>query len=169
MRHLAFVVLATSMIACDRTATVKSADSVAVPSATVTPLVDTAYSEEWNVGDDPDEPEKSVDTRFRVRAVLLRSGTFYLSLDTSHAGDAEKGRPFYSADSVQVTGLTRIDRFTRACKYGAGPWKPRAAIVSDTLDEHDSQPKFIWLLDTANLRLRQLPADSAACFVAGPE
>jgi hypothetical protein len=78
-------------------------------------------------------------------------------------------RPFFPADSIQVTGLTRLDRFTQSCKYGSGTWQPRIGVVSDTTVEHDSRPRFLWLLDTASIRIRESPTDSAACFVAGAD
>ena len=130
---------------------------------------DTVFSDEWNMGRDYEDPFSSVDTRFVVRVAKLASGTLRVWLDTSQTGVSGKGRPFFAADSIQVGGLAKIDQFTQGCTYGTGPWKPRIGVVSDTLYEHKTRPKFIWFLDTVSVRIRPLPTDSAACFVAGPD
>jgi hypothetical protein len=130
---------------------------------------DTVYSNEWNMGRDYDDPFSSIDTRFVVRVAQFGSGILRVWLDTSRTGVSDKNRPFFPADSIQVGGLTKIDRFTQGCTYGAGPWKPRIGVVSDTLHEHRTRPKFIWFLDTVSVRIRLLPTDSASCFVAGPD
>jgi hypothetical protein len=168
MRTITLLMCVGAVVSCERTRPLPQRTDTSSTAATG-PAPDTAYSEEWNMGEDPDEPEKSVDTRFRVRVAQFRSGMLRVWLDTSQAGQSEKDRPFAPADSIQVDGLTQMDRFTRACTYGSGPWKPHVAVAPDTIYEHDSHPKHIWLLDTASLRIRRLPPDSALCFVAGPE
>lgn len=126
------------------------------------------FEESWNVGDEPDEPETSVDTRFAVRVKKFQSGVLTVVLDS--ASSVRSGtRSFFTADSVRIAGLEPIDRFTQGCKYGSGPWRPTVGVVSDTVHERYSRPKLVWLIDTVTSRLRQLPPDSASCFVAGPE
>ena len=123
----------------------------------------------WNMGDDPDEPDRSVSTRFVVRVEQFRSGILTVRLDTAAVGSSGDNRHFFTADSVRVSGLAPADRFTQGCKYGSGPWMPRIGIVSDTVYERSSRPKFIWLLDTMRVRIRELPTDSASCFLRGPD
>jgi hypothetical protein len=169
-RSFVLAVCTATALGCDRTLSrAESTTSTAAPTAALAAQNDTAYSAEWNMGDDPDYPDKSVDTRFRVRVTRFRSGTLRIWLDTSKAGVSETHRAFYPADSVQATALAPIDRFTQGCGYGSGPWKPRVGVVSDTTYEHHTKPRLIWFLDTATARIRQLPTDSATCFVAGPD
>jgi hypothetical protein len=126
------------------------------------------YSSEWNIGDVPEEPENSVKTRFRFRVEQFRSGKLALFLDSAPALSTA-ARNFSNADSVRMDGLTRIDRFTPGCDIRSEEWAPRVAIVADSVYERKSRPRFIWLLDTANARIKPLPTDSALCFIAGPD
>ena len=169
MRTPLFLICVVSALACESKPSRSNAETVPTDTASIAVVPDTVYSAQWNMGGDPDEPFSSVDTRFVVRVAQFGSGTLRVWLDTSRAGVSEKDRPFFSADSVQVSGLTKLDRFTQGCRYGAGPWKPRIGVVSDTVYEHQSRPRYIWFLDTTSVRIRQLPTDSASCFVAGPD
>ena len=123
---------------------------------------------EWNMGADPDEPERSVKTRFVVHIEQSQSGGLLIRLDTATPAKTFSGIAFYPADSVRVSALGSGERFTQACKYGSTPW-PTVAVISDTTYERWSRPKYSWLLDTANVRIRALPTDSASCFLAGPD
>jgi hypothetical protein len=169
MRSIAFIVCVATALGCDRAPHTEAANNGQAPAEPPGVSQDTSYAAAWNMGEDPDYPDKSIDTRFRVRVLQLRSGTLRVWLDTSQAGLSQTNRPFYPADSVQVAGLTPVDRFTQGCTYGSGSWKPRVGVVSDTIYEHNSRPKVVWFLDTASVRIRQLPTDSASCFVAGPD
>jgi hypothetical protein len=169
MRLIAFLMCAATAVGCDRPSHTEATHNIQDPAGSASVSQDTSYSAEWNMGENPDEPDSSIDTRFRVRVVQLRSGSLRLWLDTSRAGLPATNRVFYPADSVQVDGLTPVDRFTQGCTYGSGPWQPRVGVVSDTIIEHNSRPKVVWFLDTASVRIRQLPTDSASCFVAGPD
>jgi hypothetical protein len=132
--------------------------------------VDSAlYTGEWNMGEDPSYPEKSVDTRFVVRVNQFRSGILSVHLDTALVAEPGRRRHFFPADSVKVSGLTRIDHFTQACKNGSEKWAPRIGVLADTVYERDGRPRFIWVIDTATARIRPLPTDSASCFLAGPD
>jgi hypothetical protein len=156
-------------LACDSKAPNQEGEITETRTVSSAMKPDTVFSDEWNMGRDYDDPFSSVDTRFVVRVAQFASGTLRVWLDTSRTGVSDKGRPFFSADSIQVGGLTKIDRFTQGCTYGTGSWKPRIGVVSDTLYEHKTRPKFIWFLDTVSVRIRSLPTDSASCFVAGPD
>jgi hypothetical protein len=169
MRPPLFLVCIASIVSCESKSSGSNAEAVPTDTASMAVVPDTVYSAQWNMGRDPDEPFSSVDTRFVVRVAQFGSGTLKVWLDSSRAGASEKDRPFFPADSVQISGLTRLDRFTQGCGYGSGPWKPRIGVVSDTVYEHASRPKYIWFLDTTSVRIRQLPTDSATCFVAGPD
>jgi len=178
MKRGTFPLLALVLtVACREKAVVQSPDTLVVRSPDVavtsapsvsnpTLAIDTL---EWNMGDDPDEPEKAVDTRFVVHVEQSRHGTLTIRLDTAPSGSVGRSRIFYRADSVRVSDLGTIDRFAQGCKYGSAPWQPRVAVISDTAYERWSRPKYIWLLDTVKVRIRPLPTDSASCFRAGPD
>lgn len=127
------------------------------------------YDVSENMGKDRHEPEKSVDTRFATRIKQLRSGILTIFLDSASSNSRPGARQFFPADSVKITGLGPIDRFTQGCKYGSGPWRPTIGILRDTVYERFGRPRFIWVLDTLNVRIRPLPTDSASCLIAGPE
>src|SRR3954469_15310181 len=59
------------------------------------------YSADWNLGDDPDYPDKSIHTRFEVRVRQFRSGVLSVFLDSAPAVPAGSGYVF-PADSVKV-------------------------------------------------------------------
>ena len=131
-----------------------------------------SYENSWNLGDNIDEPEKAVDTRFVVRVKLSRSrDVLRVFLDSAPAGSTSfpGSRQFFPADSIEVTGLRRIDSFTQGCTYGSAPWEPRIAILPDTVYERWGRPRFIWVLDTVKVRIRPLPTDSASCFIGTPD
>ncbi len=135
-----------------------------------TPVSDTAiYYASWNMGQVPDAPEESVDSRFAVRVRQLSSGILTIFLDSAPSTSQPGGRQFAPADSVKIAGLGPIDRFTRGCGYGSGPWRPTIGVLRDTVNERSGRPQFVWVLDTAHARIRQLPTDSASCFIAGPD
>lgn len=141
-----------------------------------TAAVDTApssdsaiYDASWNMGQVIDEPEESVDSRFAVRVKQSSSGILAVFLDSASSSSQPDDRQFFPADSVRIAGLIPIDRFTRACKYASGTRRPAIGVLRDTVYERWGRPRFIWLLDTVNVRIRQLPTDSASCFIAGPE
>lgn len=143
-------------LSSDTTAKTQASDSV-------------VYENWWNMGTDLDEPEKNFESRFAVRVTELSSGTLTVYLDSASSTSAPEGRKFFLADSVAVTGLTKLDKFTQGCTYGAGPWQPRIGVMRDSVYERSGRPRFIWVLDTLNARIRPVPTDSASCFIAGPE
>ena len=178
MRRETLLLMALALtMACREKAVVRSPDTLVVQSSDVAVTgepsanmpVRSVDTLEWNMGDDPDEPEKAVNTRFVVHVEQSRSGTLTIRLDTAQSGNARRSQAFYPADSVRVNGLETIDRFAQGCKYGSAPWQPRVAVISDTAYERWSRPKYIWLLDTANVRIRALATDSASCFRAGAD
>jgi hypothetical protein len=139
-------------------------------TATISQASDTVvYETWWNMGTDPDEPEKSVVSRFAVRVKELSSGTLTVFLDSASSIDSGHNRNFVLADSVTVGGLTKLDKFTQGCTYGAGPWQPRVAVMRDSVYERSGRPRFIWVLDTLHARIQALSTDSASCFIPGPE
>src|SRR3979490_3003106 len=121
------------------------------------------------MGTDLDEPEKNVVSRFAVRVKEFSSGTLTVYLDSASSLDSGHDRHFVLADSVTVSGLTKLDKFTQGCTYGAGPWQPRIGVMRDSVYEHSARPRFIWVLDTLHARIRALSTDSASCFIPGPE
>ena len=131
-----------------------------------------SYENSWNLGDNIDEPEKAVDTRFVVRVKRSHPlGVLRVFLDSAPTGSTNYpgSRTFFPADSIEVTGLRLIDSFTQACTYGSAPWEPRIAILSDTVYERWGRPRFIWVIDTVKVRIRPLQTDSASCFIGAPE
>ena len=139
-------------------------------AATTSQASDTVvYENWWNMGTDMDEPEKSYESRFAVRVEESSSGTLTVFLDSASSVDSGSSRRFVPADSVTVRGLTKVDKFTRGCTYGTGPWQPRIAVMRDSVYERDGRPRFIWVLDTLHARIQPLSTDSASCFIPGPE
>lgn len=134
------------------------------------PSTDTAiYEASWNMGQDRDEPEKSYESRFAVRVGQSSSGTLTVFLDSAIARSQSSYPQLVPADSIKITGLGPTDRFTRSCRYASGTLRPAIGILRDTVYERSGRPRFIWLLDTLKAQIRQLPTDSASCFIAGPE
>lgn len=131
------------------------------------PIDSVDYDRRWNMGDDLDDPDKNVDTRFVVRARIFRSGVFTLVLDTIPRGAS--GLQKFKADSVSLTGLIVADRVTQSCRYGSRPWVPIVAIQRDSVYERRGHPRAVWLLDSANARIRPASADSVLCFIPGPD
>jgi hypothetical protein len=162
-RRVFILVLCLACDAGNKTPSSKTTSSTTQASDTV------VYETWWNMGTDPDEPEKSVKSRFGVRVKELSSGTLTVFLDSASSADSGPSPHFVLADSVTVSGLTKLDKFTQGCTYGAGPWRPRIAVVRDSVYEHSGRPRFIWVLDTLHARIQPLPTDSASCFIAGPE
>lgn len=164
-RYLVLSVLL--VLGCENSPREPGRETVQVDTA---PISDSAiYELSQNIGKEPHEPEESVDTRFSIRVKQLRSGILTVFLDSAPSNSRPGARQFFPADSVKMTGLGPIDRFTQGCRYGSGPWQPRIAVLSDTVHERWGRPRFIWVLDTLNARIRPLPTDSASCFIAGPE
>ena len=169
MKSTTILTLCVLALACEKKASSEQTEVVTRDSDSSIRRPDTVFSDQWNMGHDYDDPFSSVDTRFAVRVAQFASGTLRVWLDTSRTGVSAKDRPFFPADSIQVAGLSKNDRFTQGCSYGTGAWKPRIGVVSDTLYEHKTRPKFVWFLDTVSVRIRPLSTDSASCFVAGPD
>lgn len=145
--------------------------AIKTPHVDTTATLDTSrYEASWNMGENREEPEKSVDTRFAIRVTRSRSlEVLTVFLDSASVSSYPGGREFFPADSINVTGLRPIDSFTLGCNYGSGPWEPRIGILPDTVYERAGRPRFIWVLDTVNARIRQLPTDSASCIIATPD
>jgi hypothetical protein len=141
-----------------------------IAAVETTPSADsTIYDASWNMGEVPDEPDSSVESRFTVHVKKLSSGILTVYLDSAPSTSRPGNRRFFRADSVKITGLIPDDRFTRGCGYGVGPWRPTIGVLRDSVYERSGRPRFIWVLDTLRARIRELPTDSASCFIAGPD
>ena len=154
------------LLACDSANQASSSKTTPTNSQASDTLV---YENWWNMGTDMDEPEKSHVSRFAVRVNELSSGTLTIYLDSASSVDRGPSRRFLPADSVTVSGLTKLDKFTQGCTYGTGPWQPRIGVMRDSVYERPGRPRFIWVLDTLHARIQALSTDSASCFIPGPE
>lgn len=139
-------------------------DSTTRPDTWTTDPDTSSYNESWNLGQDLDEPRKSIDTRFAVR-VKRGSGFLTVVLDSAPVSSQPGARTFFLADSIITTGLRPGDSFTRGCRIGSAPWEHRVAIVRDSVLDVERRPEFIWVIDTVNARIRPMPTDSAYCFI----
>ena len=167
MRYFYILYLCVLCYACEKSS--KNLDPETALADTTAGSDTTGYGNSWNMGDNPEDPERSVDTRFVVRVTRSRSGTLAVFLDTAPSNSQPGRRRFFPADSIKVSGLDPIDSFTHGCTYGSGPWEPRIGILRDTVYERFGRPRFIWALDTITVRIRPLPTDSASCLISTPD
>jgi hypothetical protein len=107
------------------------------------------------------------ESKFEVRAYQFQSGRLQVFLDTAPPAPSARGWRRFAGDSVTVTGLTEADRLTIGCNQGAGPY-PKIGVLRDSVYERPGRPRFLWFLDTVNVRIRPLPIDdSALCALVG--
>ena len=162
-----FVLIAA--IACDHRANTPSQETAPTnsPSATQEEWI---YRARWIIGEDPDLVDTSMKaSRFQVRVRRSRSGVLLVNLDSAPKGTAGRGATFTPADSIKVNGLTTAERFTQACKHTSEEWRPRIAVLSDTVLERSGRPRLAWLVDTVAVKIRPIAPDSILCFNAAPD
>lgn len=160
------------LFACDTGS--KDTGKAIVVEDTTRPADSVSYEWERNIGYDYEAASAGEETggesRFSVRAYQFRSGTLKIFLDTAPSAwsRSERRLRHFAGDSIILIGLTLADRFTDACNQGPGPY-PKVGVLRDSVYERSGRPRFLWFLDTANVRIRPVPIDSTSCFIPRPE
>jgi hypothetical protein len=141
-----------------------SADSVAT---VVTPPDSVTFEEKWNLGDNPDEPDQSIRTRFVITVKKFRSGLFTLVIDTIPRSGTISA-PFV-ADSVSTRGVEQADRVTKSCMQSPSGTLPIVGLLRDSVYERWGHPQAAWEIDSTRAQVRQISPDSVSCFIPGPD
>jgi hypothetical protein len=145
-------------------------ESVSTTTAdTIRPTsVERPWREDWIIGEDSEMIDTVSTSRFYVRVTRLGS-VLTVNLDTAPAGTAGRDARFAPADSLKVTGLSKMETFTQTCKPTAGDWKPTIAIIADTVTERWGEPQRAWRIDTAMVRITQISTNSVSCMIQMPD
>jgi hypothetical protein len=133
-----------------------------------TSFAERPWREEWIIGEDSEMIDTVSTSRFYVRVQRL-GPVLTVNLDTAPAGTAGRDARFTPADSLKVTGLSKMETFTQTCRPTSGEWKPTIAIIADTVTERWGQPQRAWRLDTTMVRIAQISTSSVSCMIQMPD
>jgi len=142
----------------------KVADSI---TAVETPADSVTFEDRWNLGDNADDPDQSVKTRFVITAKKFRSGFLILVMDTTPRSAPSSAR--FAADSVSTAGVLAADRVTKSCMQRPDGTLPIVGLLRDSVYERWGHPRAAWEIDSTHAHFRQLPVDSVSCFIPGPD
>jgi hypothetical protein len=147
-----------------KTAGATKADSI---TPVKTPPDSVTFEDKWNLGDNADDPDQSVATRFVITAKKFRSGFLTVVMDTSPRSAPTSAR--FAADSVSTAGVIAADRLTKSCMQRPEGLLPIIGVLRDSVYERWGHPRAAWEIDSTHARFRKLPVDSVSCFIPGPD
>lgn len=163
-----YLVILFVALACERSSPQLRSDSIPANSAPPVSVEELPWHAAWIIGEDPEMLDTISTSRFQVEVMKLGS-LLTVRLDSATVGTAGRSADFTPADSVRITGLSKLDTFTQTCRAKAGTRSPIIALMSDTVRGRWAQPKRAWLLDTITVRISPIPTEAVSCLVPTPD
>ena len=156
------------LLGCQTNLKDESVNTTSADTIRPTSVEERPWREEWIIGEDSEMIDTVSTSRFYVRVKRLGS-VLTVNLYTAPAGTAGRDARFTPADSLKITGLSKMETFTQTCRPSSREWKPTIAIIADTVTERWGQPQRAWRLDTAMVRIAQIPTNSVSCMIQMPD
>lgn len=155
-------------LACERSSPQLRSDSILANNAPPLSVEEHPWYASWIIGEGWEMEDTIPTSRFQVEVMKLGS-LLTVRLDTAPVGTAGRSANFTPADSVRVTGLSKLDTFAQMCRAKTGTQSPVIALMSDTVRGRRAQPKMAWLLDTTMVRISQILTEGVSCVVPTPD
>lgn len=157
-----------ALLGCDKNPGEQNPRTATVDTANALSPEEMPWHADWIIGEDPEMVDTISTSRYYVRVMRL-GALLNVNLDTAPLGTAGKGAQYTTADSLRITGLSNLETFTQTCRPSSTASGPIIALMRDTATARWGEPHSAWILDTATVRIRKIPASSVSCLIPTPD